>query len=51
MRNFIGTHFQSDPNFSKQTIETTKIFFGKKANRDRHSLQLNIFQLINLNRT
>ena len=27
--NFIGSHFQSDKNFSKQNIETTMIFLAK----------------------
>ena len=51
MGHFVGTHFQSDQNFSKQFSETTKIFFCKKANKHKHLLQLSKFQLINLNRT
>ena len=34
MGNFIGTHFQSDQNFSKQNTETTLTYFlQKKANK------------------
>ena len=48
----MGTHFQSDQNFSKQNTETTlTYFFCKKVIKHKHSLQLKKFRLINLNRT